>query len=66
MSSFNGSINPARRNKPAVDQRSQERTQTSKSARDDGPWPEPNYIEPSIMGTINSIHAHLRRGVPIS
>lgn len=66
MSTFNGSIKPLRPNRPEVEVRSQARTPASKAVRDEGPWPEPNYIEPSILGTINSIHAHMRRGVPIS
>lgn len=67
MSTFNGSIKHTRNshvgNAPASNK---VKSAENKSLRDQGPWPEPTFIEPSILGTINSIQSHMRRGVPIS
>jgi hypothetical protein len=65
MSTFNGSLKPARPNKASTTQ-NQAKSSMSKTMQEEGPWPEPNWIEPAILGTINSIQSHMRRGVPIS
>jgi hypothetical protein len=66
MSTFNGSLKPVRPKVSAASSQNQPKSSANKTVQDQGPWPEPNWIDPSILGTINSIHAHMRRGVPIS
>jgi hypothetical protein len=35
-------------------------------SREEGPWPEPSYIDPAINGLIGSIQSHMRKGVPFN